>query len=67
MSDRDTCSVISMAGYLARKGRLGQTNRRRVRRASPGASDTDGGSQTSRSESPVIIPFPTPWTRPPAA
>ena len=43
--------VISMADYLARKGRSSQST-------SPGAEEIDGGSDSSPSGSPSIIPFP---------
>ena len=60
-------NVISMADYLARKGRSSQTKCRSARHTSPGAKEVDGGSDSSPSGSPSIIPFPTPRHPLPAA
>jgi hypothetical protein len=53
-------NVISMADYLARKGKSSQS-------ASPGAKEIDGGPDSSSSGSPTIIPFPAPRPPLPAA
>ena len=53
-------NVISMADYLARKGRP-------VQAASSGAKEIDSSSDRSPSGSPSIIPFPAPRRPLPAA
>ena len=53
-------NVISMADYLARKGRS-------VQATSPGAEEIDSNSSSSPSRSPSIIPFPAPRHPLPAA
>ena len=67
MSDHDTCRVISMADYLARKDRSGRIERRSARCTSPGAKEIDSGSDRSPSRSSSIIPFPVPRHPLPAA
>ena len=53
-------NVISMADYVARKGRLVQTT-------SPGAKEIDSSFDRSPSGLPSIIPFPVPHHPLPAA